>query len=341
MSRRGSTEADEGKFTPARATTLTVERALDDLEANYEVNGRKSLGRARGAIRHLRDFFGPAVKAVEVTTPDMESYVRDRLKEKASHATVNYELAILRRALRLKAKAGVLHHVPHFPMLNVDNARKGFVEYGDLRALVDRLPDDVAPVVEFGFFTGWRTHSEVLPLTWDRVDFEHGVVVLYDSKNRAGRTFPFAAVSGLADVLDAQLEKRHALGGRPRTVFFREWRDDLPMMRSTIGKPVSYKRYFLPAWHQACGKAGLEGLIPHDLRRSAVRNLERAGVPRSIAMQLTGHKTEEVYRRYDIVDEADLRLGASQLEAYLSRSGPQFSPQSDPQRGMMEDGWTP
>ena len=88
------------------------------------------------------------------------------------------------------------------------------------------------------------------------------------------------------------------------------------------GEPL---RDFRGAWWGACVRAGLGhftdpenrrgyvGPIPHDLRRTAVRNLERAGVPRSIAMQLTGHKTESVYRRYDIVDEADLREGVEKL----------------------------
>jgi integrase len=54
---------------------------------------------------------------------------------------------------------------------------------------------------------------------------------------------------------------------------------------------------FRKAWAKACEKAGVPGRIPHDMRRTAVRNLERAGVPRSAAMRRVGHKTEAIYRR--------------------------------------------
>ena len=57
--------------------------------------------------------------------------------------------------------------------------------------------------------------------------------------------------------------------------------------------------------------------LPHDLRRSAVRNLERASISRSVAMKLTGHRTEAVYRRYAIVAENDLREAGAKLAASL------------------------
>jgi site-specific recombinase XerD len=311
------TDAERGRLVPAKASRLTVHEALDNLTTDYRNNGRRSLGRAKGALAHLREFFGSGMKAIDVTTGVLRQYVAERLQDGAANATVNYELALLRRALRLLAQDGLLPSVPAFPMLAVNNARKGFIELGDLRALVTHLPADVAAAVEFAFYTGWRLRSEVLPLTWDRVDFHQGVVVLYDSKNRRGRTFPFSAVPGLREVLERQAEKRRQLGGRPQTVFFREYRPGSRMRRSTVGRALDYKTYVLPAWRDACSEAGLDGLILHDLRRSAVRNLERAGVPRSIAMQLTGHLTENVYRRYDIVDEQDLREGAAKLAAYF------------------------
>jgi integrase len=88
------------------------------------------------------------------------------------------------------------------------------------------------------------------------------------------------------------------------------------------GKPLGSH---LKGWEKACIAAGLTGLHFHDLRRSAVRAMERAGIPRSVAMQISGHKTEAVYRRYDIVAGADLKAAAEKLADYHKSSGPNSS----------------
>ncbi|PYN38602.1 MAG: site-specific integrase, partial [Candidatus Rokuibacteriota bacterium] len=74
---------------------------------------------------------------------------------------------------------------------------------------------------------------------------------------------------------------------------------------------------FRGAWMKACEAAGVRGRLVHDFRRTAVRNLERAGVPRSVAMKLTGHLTESIYRRYATVSPADLKAGVEKLARLL------------------------
>jgi integrase len=76
------------------------------------------------------------------------------------------------------------------------------------------------------------------------------------------------------------------------------------------GRPI---RDFRKAWAAACKAAGVPGRLFHDFRRSAVRRFEQAGIARSVAMKLTGHKTENVYRRYAIVSDRDLKAAAATL----------------------------
>jgi integrase len=76
---------------------------------------------------------------------------------------------------------------------------------------------------------------------------------------------------------------------------------------------------FRKAWKTACKAAGVPGRIPHDFRRTAVRNLQRAGVPQSVAMAMVGHKTVSIYRRYSIVDESMLRDAADKLDQFARR----------------------
>jgi integrase len=109
----------------------------------------------------------------------------------------------------------------------------------------------------------------------------------------------------------------------------RERRLECPFVFHRKGRPV---KDFREAWYKACVASGLgrveklsngkekyTGTIPHDLRRCTARNLSRAGVPESVAMEITGHKTRSMYRRYRIVDEKDLREATERLEAHLDQ----------------------
>ena len=212
--------------------------------------------------------------------------------------------------------------VPEFPQLAAANVRTGFFEADDFAALLAELPEALRPVVEFAALTGWRVPSEVLRLTWDRVDFGAGVVRLEvgATKTGEGRTFPFAALPPLRALLERQRER--ATDVARRTGQISPW-----VFTRANGARV---RDFYLAWHRACRRAAtvrrgeleqvvrpaLLGRVPHDLRRSAVRNLVRAGVPEHIAMKLTGHKTRDIFDRYDIVSERDLSEGVAKLARY-------------------------
>jgi integrase len=233
----------------------------------------------------------------------VRAYVARRQAVNASNATINRELAALKRALTLGCQGQKILHRPYIPMLREDNARQGFFEPAQVEAVRRHLPEALKPLLTFGAITGWRL-SEVLHLTWAQVDFHASTVRLEPgtTKNRLGRMFSFTPA--LRALLEAQRARTETLGKQTDRI--------IPLVFHRGGRPI---KDFRGAWKTACGAAGVPGRLFHDLRRTAVRNLERAGVPRSVAMLMTGHKTESVYRRYAIVSEADLQHAAGLLHS--------------------------
>jgi len=224
---------------------------------------------------------------------------------------VQYELALLRRAFTLAVQQGRLPSRPAFPHIRVNNARIGFFSPAEFEAVVQELPAPLKNVAVFGYFTGWRK-SEILGLTWGAVDLESGIVRLEptssvagtSTKNDHGRTFPAGALPQLVTALRNQRaytdDVQRRTGQIVPWVFHREGRQ-IKKMDET--------------WRAACKRAGVPDKLFHDFRRTSARNLLRAGVPEHWAMRLTGHKTTEVFRRYAITSEADLRDAVSRLAA--------------------------
>jgi integrase len=285
-----------------------VERTtFEDLTAmlldEYRANGRRSTDRVQRSVSHLRGTFALA-RAVEITTDQISRYVTKRQGEGAANATINRELAALKRMFRLGERAGKVGLRPYVPMLREDNTRTGFFEEREFRAIPKNLPEELRPVFEVAYITGWRVRSEIITRQKGHVDLTAGWLRLEpgEAKNQDGRMFPLTP--RLREVLERQLNRTREVEMEAGRV--------IPWLFHREGKPI---RSFYRAWRTACKKAGLAGGIPHDFRRTAVRNLERAGVPRSTAMKMVGHRTEAIYRRYAIADEAMLREGAEKLAA--------------------------
>ncbi|MGH7840034.1 MAG: tyrosine-type recombinase/integrase [Candidatus Binataceae bacterium] len=294
---QGRTFGPQAEKTKFRQLTQML---IDD----YRANARRSLKRIKASVGHLLAFFGDEF-AMDMTGDRIASYVAYRQDEKAAPATINRELAALKRAFRLGEKVGKVIQRPEVSMLREDNRRKGFFEVEEYRAVVENLSVELKPVIQTAYITGWRIASEILTRQKHHVNLDAGWLRLEpgETKNGEGRNFPLTP--DLREILTRQIEQTRQLEEATGRI--------IPWLFHRDGSPI---KDFRGTWAAACKGAGVPGRIPHDFRRTAVRNLERAGVPRSAAMAMVGHRTESIYRRYAIADEAMLKEGAVKLAAF-------------------------
>jgi integrase len=295
--------AAQGRPVGPDVDRTKFEELVQILTDDYQANGRRSLERIEGAIKHLRAFFGDYF-AIDITTDRITRYVKYRQDDHAAAATINRELAVLRRAFRLAARAGKVALRPEISLLREDNRRKGFFEPDQYRSLLEKMPEYLKPVVQVAYITGWRIRSEILTCQKQHVDLDAVWLRLEPGETKSGERRNFPLTPELRELFERELEETRRLE--------RDTSQIIPWLFHKNGKQIGS---FRKAWSTACKKAALAGRIPHDFRRTAVRNLERAGVPRSAAMAMVGHRTESIYRRYAIADEGMLKESAVKLAA--------------------------
>lgn len=293
--RKRVVERDAGTIVVGAARVRFDDLAKGLLE-DYRANRRRSLRNVEARVRlHLTPFFGGR-RVQSITSGHVTAYVAQRQAEGAPNSTINRELACLKRMFTLGMDAEKITRRPKIRMLVEDNVRKGFFERHELDAVLAHLPEPLRPPITFAYLTGWRVPSEVLPLTWANVDLGDGTVRLDPGTTKTGKGRVIYLTEELLGILQQQDTLRHA---------------DSPLVFHRAGRPI---RYPWSAWRRACEAAGLSGRIMHDLRRTAVRNMVRAGVPDQTAMKISGHRTRSVYDRYAIVSDGDLRDAARRLD---------------------------
>jgi integrase len=290
-------EINSGKWIGPSEERVTFENLAKDIENDYRANGKRSLSTILFHLQNLRRFFGTD-RAIDINTDRVKYYQVQRLDEKAACATINREVACLGRMFSLAAEANKISRKPKFKLLEGERVRQGFLEHGEFLLLLSNLPDYIKPIVEFLYLSGWRK-GEVLKLEWKDVDLESRTVRLRmeNSKNKESRLLPLT--NRIWELIQDRTIDRDL---HCSYVFHHE------------GKKIGD---FRKVWKQACKVSGLNGIIVHDLRRCAARNMSRAGVSEQVAMGLTGHKTNSMYRRYRIVNEQDLMEGTGKLQSHL------------------------
>jgi integrase len=248
---------------------------------------------------HVKPVWGTMLVS-RFTTPHVRRFVEDRRKQGASDATINRELSIVRRAFTLgyREDPPLVRRMPHIPKLQEDNVRSGFIEVGQYERLLAELPARLKALFVCAYHVGTRK-GELRKIRWEQVDFEANVIRLQAAQTKAktARTLPI--YGDMEHWLRNQCQQKPA---------------GCPWVFNHRNKPVGAQ---LRGWREACERAGLPNLLFHDLRRSAVRNMKRAGVQDRAAMAISGHKTRAIFDRYNIVDEGDLHNAADQMARYL------------------------
>ncbi|HEX7422878.1 MAG TPA: site-specific integrase [Terriglobales bacterium] len=290
------------RFIGPNAERVTVGELLDALASDLEKRKTKSPSTGYH-IDKVRKLFG-LDRAIDITEERLDRFIKEERQLGLADSTINRELCVLRQAYRLAWKRKRLRDIPVFELLPEDNARQGFFEHHELEAVVAHLPEVAyAEATRFAYFSGWR-RGEILPLRWDAVDRTAGEVRLKTSKNGHGRVLP------LEGELRALIERRWAA----RQVTPRKGETFLsPLVFHRNGRPIGD---FRKVWDKAFEKAQVPRRLFHDLRRTAVRNMIRAGVPQSVAMSITGHRTVSMFLRYNITSDEDQREALRKVEAY-------------------------
>jgi integrase len=336
--RKRLAEITTGDFYGPRCERIRVDELAEDLIREYRINSRSSLPDVETRWRlHLMPFFGN-LRAVDVSSDLLSRYVDFRQQQQAKNATINRELACLKRMYYLARKATPpkVYRVPVFSMLQEDNARKGFLEDRDYETLLASNSELwFRSILEVGKTYGWRI-SELLRMRVKQIELLSRTIRLEPgtTKNKDGREVTMT--NRVYELLKLCVHAKQA----EEYVFTRE-----------TGKPVREFRY---AWWKACVSANLgklfcpkcgnqvginaecgvcekhwsitrlryRGLIFHDLRRTAARNLRRAGVAEGVIMKIGGWRTRSVFERYSIVSQTDIADAVQKLES--PRNGHSF-----------------
>ncbi len=291
--RERQSQLHRDEYVGATHERLTVNALLDDLLAHLELKGAKSLSSVRSHLKPVRAALG-ALQTKQLTAVRIEEYQAQRLAAGKARATVNREMQPLQQSLRLAQRQGRLGRVPYIALLREDNARQGFFERDEFERVVRQLPDPVDDIARFAFVAGWRK-AEILRLRWEAVDRKAGEVRLAVSKNGRGRVLPLEGP--LREIIERRWTAREFTTAEGITAL-----SDF-VFHARGHAVVDFKR----SWATACKLARVPGKLFHDLRRTAVRNMVRAGVPQSVAMEISGHRTLSMFLRYNITSEADKR----------------------------------
>lgn len=292
----------EGRAVNIRLEKVSYAELAGDLRVYYAAYGGRDPVEAETRLKHLDHFFA-FTRAAAITESLITRYVQQRQGEEAAAAgTVNRELAVLGRMLRLAYRAHKLLRVPVIEKLKEAPPRAGFFEPEQYESVRRHLPEDLQVAAAVAYVLGWRTQSEVLTRERRHLNLEAGTLSLDPGESKNGEPRECYLTPELKSLLATQLARVEALQRQTGSIVRFLFPHFTSGRRHT---PGARRKDYRKVWATACTKAGIPGMLRHDMRRSAVRNMVNAGVPEKVAMDVTGHTTRSVFDRYHIVSQGD------------------------------------
>ncbi|HEY2547999.1 MAG TPA: site-specific integrase [Candidatus Acidoferrum sp.] len=295
--RRKMGDAERGAAPENETRKLRYGNLRQALLDDYTRRGNKSLqvlsdGKETiWGLAPLDKYFGfsekeQGIHVNAITVDKIRDFIRTRQKDEIGNAAINRSLALLRRMFNIARMDGKIQFMPAVRLLKEPPARKGFLARAQFEHLLSKLPAHLRPLVTFLYYCGVRV-GEATQIEWGQVNLQGGLIRLEVEQTKTSE----ARIVPLPDVL-IQVIKR---------------------VRKKEGLVFS-DAHLREEWTRATIAAEMPGLLVHDLRRSAIRNLIAAGVPEKVAMSISGHKTRAVFDRYNIVDATDVVKAMSRLQ---------------------------
>jgi len=304
------------------------------LERDFRLRDKGSSQNLSNLKRVRHDF--ALQRAAMLTADQVDRYIERRLAENSAPSSINRVTQLLGQAFSLAVRQKRLSGAPFIRHLSESgNVRQGFFGESEFQQVVENLPEYLKDFARFAYLTGMRK-GEIASLRWEDIDGDVIRLRAENAKNGEARSVPIEG--DLRDLIERRRIARQ-VRKEGSTVTLSGW------LFHRDGEPVAN---FRKAWATACVMAGLgrfvcrqcggdvdaaykcalcaqewtredlkyKGRIFHDFRRTAVRDMVRAGVPETVAMSISGHKTRSMFDRYNIHDERDQREAMRATQAY-------------------------
>jgi integrase len=289
MLARWETEVFEGRFHLPKSAPLAFVKWADDFLAKVmHPNTRKRYG---SSIGKLKAAF-PGARLSDISAECIEEYKESRLSDGVEPATINHDLRVLRRMLRLAERK---HLIARNPFVEVEFLKQPhphqphIVTFEEEEMILNVAMPQIRVLIVLILETGMRSHREALVLKWEAVDFVNDMIRVRESKTRAGiRNIPLSA-----RCKTELLRWREMFGPKLSPFVF-------PNPRRP-SRPLSDVRH---AWAKTLKDAGLEYFWLYSLRHSYASRLSAAGVSDLFVAQMIGHSTPSILQKYSkAIDE--------------------------------------